>query len=154
MRSWNSGGKAPVSTKEATWPTFIAAPFMFPSTSKICSAASSWRRSAAAFLPSSSRVRSAARPAYERAAWPPARRPTLAARRMRPFGIESSVIPQLYGWASDAVRDLQRRGGRPGGRQGAAGGGSRDPRRAGGERPFLGGGGGGGRGVGGGGWGG
>ena len=33
--------------KEATWPTFIAAPFIWPSTSKICSAASIWRRTAA-----------------------------------------------------------------------------------------------------------
>ena len=40
MRAWDSSGKAPVSMKEATWPTFIAAPFMFPSTSRICSAAS------------------------------------------------------------------------------------------------------------------
>jgi len=63
MRSWNSGGKAPVSTNEATWPTFIAAPFMFPRTSKICSAASSWRRSEAERLPSSERARSVARPA-------------------------------------------------------------------------------------------
>ncbi len=49
MRSWNSGGKAPVSMNDATWPTFIAAPFIWPSTSTICSAACSWRRSAAAW---------------------------------------------------------------------------------------------------------
>ena len=30
MRSWNSGGKAPVSMNDATWPTFIAAPFIWP----------------------------------------------------------------------------------------------------------------------------
>ena len=60
MRSWNSGGKAPVSMNEATWPTFIAAPFIWPSTSKICSAASIWRRSAAARRASSPRVRFAA----------------------------------------------------------------------------------------------
>ena len=44
MRSWDSSGNAPVSMNDATWPTFIAAPFMFPSTSRICSAASAWRR--------------------------------------------------------------------------------------------------------------
>ena len=59
-RSWNSGGKAPVSMNEATWPTFIAAPFIWPSTSRICSAASIWRRSAASCRASSPRVRFAA----------------------------------------------------------------------------------------------
>ncbi len=61
IRSWNSSGKAPVSMNDATWPTFIAAPFMLPSTSRICSAASAWRLLAAARRPSSSRVRLAAR---------------------------------------------------------------------------------------------
>ena len=56
-RSWNSGGNAPVSMNEATWPTFIAAPFICPRTSKICSAASTWRRSAAARRPSFERPR-------------------------------------------------------------------------------------------------
>ena len=60
MRSWNSGGNAPVSMNDATWPTFIAAPFICPSTSKICSAASIWRRPAASARPSSPRVRLAA----------------------------------------------------------------------------------------------
>jgi hypothetical protein len=46
--------------KDATCPSFIAAPFMFPSTSKICSAASSWRRSAAARRPSFERATFAA----------------------------------------------------------------------------------------------
>ena len=36
---------------DATWPTFIAAPFIWPSTSKICSAASACRRSEAARRP-------------------------------------------------------------------------------------------------------
>jgi hypothetical protein len=45
---------------EATCPTFMAAPFIWPSTSKICSAASTWRRAAAAWRPSSPRVRLAA----------------------------------------------------------------------------------------------
>ena len=46
--------------KEATCPTFIAAPFICPSTSKIWSAASICRRSAAARRPSSERPRFAA----------------------------------------------------------------------------------------------
>ena len=58
--SSNSGGKAPVSMNDATCPTFMAAPFICPSTSKICSAASICRRSAAACRASSSRVRLAA----------------------------------------------------------------------------------------------
>ena len=60
MCSWNSGGNAPVSMNDATWPTFMAAPFIWPSTSKIWSAASIWRRSAAARRPSSERARLAA----------------------------------------------------------------------------------------------
>jgi hypothetical protein len=60
MRSWNSGGKAPVSMNDATWPTFIAAPFIWPRTSKICSAASICRRAAASWRPCSSRARFAA----------------------------------------------------------------------------------------------
>src|SRR5437588_311572 len=47
---------------EATCPTFIAAPFIWPSTSTICSAASIWRRSRALRLASSERTTSAARP--------------------------------------------------------------------------------------------
>jgi hypothetical protein len=60
IRSWNSGGNAPVSMNDATCPTFIAAPFIWPSTSKICSAASIWRRAAASRRPSAVRVRLAA----------------------------------------------------------------------------------------------
>ncbi len=60
MRSWDSSGKAPVSMNDATWPTFIAAPFMFPSTSRICSAASAWRRAAASRRAVLARVRLAA----------------------------------------------------------------------------------------------
>ena len=60
MRSWNSGGKAPVSMNEATCPTFMAAPFIWPSTSKICSAASICLRPAASARASSPRVTLAA----------------------------------------------------------------------------------------------
>jgi len=95
--------------KEATWPTFIAAPFIWPKTSKICSAASTWRFSAAARRASSPRVRFAAFVAYWRAVWPPASRPTLAARRTRPVGIFGSSVAIASkgtdaGAADDAVR--------------------------------------------------
>ena len=42
-----SGGRNSVSMNEASWPIFIAAPFMRPSVSTIRSAASRWRRSSA-----------------------------------------------------------------------------------------------------------
>ena len=47
--------------KLSTWPIFIAAPFMPPSTVTICFAASTWRRSIAASAFSSERVTFAAR---------------------------------------------------------------------------------------------
>ncbi len=63
--AWNrsrcSGGTMPRSTKESTWPSFMAAPFMPPRTVTICSAASSWRRSRAAAAASSLRATLAAR---------------------------------------------------------------------------------------------
>ena len=49
--AWNSSrycsGTIPTSMKLSTWPTFIAAPFMPPSTVTICFAVSTWRRSEA-----------------------------------------------------------------------------------------------------------
>ena len=49
--AWNSSryssGTRPRSRNESIWPTFIAAPFMPPSTVTICSAVSIWRRSSA-----------------------------------------------------------------------------------------------------------
>ena len=54
---WNSSrcssGTSPTSRKLITCPSFIAAPFIVPSAVTICSAASRWRRSSAAPLPSS-----------------------------------------------------------------------------------------------------
>ena len=51
---WNSSryssGTRPTSRNESTWPSFIAAPFIVPSAVTICSAASMWRRSSAAWL--------------------------------------------------------------------------------------------------------
>ncbi len=69
---WNSSryssGTSPVSRNDSTWPTFIAAPFIVPSASTICSAASMWRRSSAALRRSSVRVTFAARvPAWRSA---------------------------------------------------------------------------------------
>ena len=56
---WNSSryssGTRPTSRNDITWPSFIAAPFIVPSAATICSAASRWRRSSAACLPSSER---------------------------------------------------------------------------------------------------
>jgi 2-keto-4-pentenoate hydratase/2-oxohepta-3-ene-1,7-dioic acid hydratase in catechol pathway len=79
---------------DATWPTFIAAPFIWPSTSKICSAASIWRLEAAAYLASSPRVRFAAFVAYPRAAWPPASFPTFAALLTLPVGRSFAIGDQ------------------------------------------------------------
>ena len=57
---WNSSrcssGTSPTSRKLITCPSFIAAPFIVPSAATICSAASRWRRSSAACLPSSERA--------------------------------------------------------------------------------------------------
>ena len=46
---------------EASWPIFIAAPFIRPSVSTIRSAASRWRRSSASAAASGERARFAAR---------------------------------------------------------------------------------------------
>ena len=89
-RSVTSGGSEPLSRKEATWPTFIAAPFIWPSTSTICSAALIWRRSAAARRPSWSRVRFATLVAPDLAASEPASRPSLRGPATRPLGIDLS----------------------------------------------------------------
>ena len=110
MRSCISGGNAPVSTNEATWPTFIAAPFMFPSTSKICSAVSSWRRSAAALRPSFERVRFAALRgvgARRLAAGEPADLGGAADPARRDAVIGHSITVRCL--RRDAVRELRRR---------------------------------------------
>src|SRR5918992_2892392 len=78
--------------KDATCPTFIAAPFMFPSTSTICSAAWTIRRSLAARRPSSERTTFAALFAYARVACPPASPATFAVRWTRPVGIGFSRL--------------------------------------------------------------
>ena len=76
--SWYSSGTRPTSRNDRTWPSFIAAPFIVPSTATICSAASIWRFSSAFALASSSRVRFAARVPNWRAAWPAASEPDAA----------------------------------------------------------------------------
>src|SRR3954447_20147586 len=89
--AWNlscaSGGRPLRSMNDATCPTFIAAPFIWPSTSTICSAALSRSRAFASSRSCSPRVRLAALLAYARAAWPPTSPPTFAVRRTRPVGI-------------------------------------------------------------------
>ena len=75
-----SGGSAPVSTNEATWPIFIAAPFICPSTSRMRSAVCScrcWPRPGG--LLRAGEVGGAAR----RRSAPPGRRP---GRRAAPCG--------------------------------------------------------------------
>ena len=56
-----SSGRNSVSMKEASWPIFIAAPFIVPSVSTIRSAASRWRRSSASAPRSAERATFAAR---------------------------------------------------------------------------------------------
>ena len=97
---WNSSrcssGTSPTSRKLITCPSFIAAPFIVPSAVTICSAASMWRRSSAADLPSSERARFVARVPRCRAAWPAARLDTFAVRAIREVGILSLATT---GWA-------------------------------------------------------
>jgi hypothetical protein len=55
-----SGGRNSVSMNDASWPIFIAAPFMVPSASTIRSAASRWRWSSTSSPRSFERTRFAA----------------------------------------------------------------------------------------------
>ena len=93
---WNSSryssGTSPTSRKESTWPSFMAAPFIVPSAATICSAASRWRRSSAAWLPRSSRVRFAAWVPSRRVPWPAASRATRAVRAIRDVGMRSLAM--------------------------------------------------------------
>jgi hypothetical protein len=76
--AWNSSrcssGTSPTSRKDITCPSFIAAPFIVPSTATICFAVSSWRRDIASTAASSSLAASVA---------------TVAVRRTREVGIFS-----------------------------------------------------------------
>src|SRR3954469_5025173 len=74
-----------------TCPSFIAAPFIVPSTATICSAVSIWRRSIAFARSSSSRVTLAARVPSCLAPWPAASRPMRAARDQREVGISATL---------------------------------------------------------------
>src|SRR4051794_10124574 len=109
---WNSSrcssGTRPTSRKEATCPIFIAAPFMVPSASTICSAASKLRCSSARRRPSSLRATFAARVPAWRAACPAASPPSFAVRRRREVGILSFAI---------GPRVMVRAGGAPGWRE-------------------------------------
>ena len=97
--AWNSSryssGTRPTSRNDITWPSFIAAPFIVPSTATICSAVSTWRRSSAACALSSERATFAARVPNCRTAWPAASRPTRVVRATREVGILSSSATRL-----------------------------------------------------------
>ena len=90
---WNSSrcssATRPTSRKDITWPSFIAAPFIVPSTATICLAVSSWRRDIAASAASSSRVTLAARVPNCLTASLAASVATVAVRRTREVGIFS-----------------------------------------------------------------
>ena len=93
---WNSSryssATSPTSRNDITWPSFIAAPFIVPSTATICSAVSTWRRASAASLASSPRARFAARVPNCLTACPAARRPIVAERTTREVGMFSRAI--------------------------------------------------------------
>src|SRR3954447_11062156 len=74
-----------------TCPSFIAAPFMVPSTATICSAVSIWRRSRAFARSSSSRATLTARVPSCLAPWPAASRPMRAARAQREVGRSATL---------------------------------------------------------------
>ena len=76
-----------MSMNEASWPSFIAAPFICPSVATIARAVSRCRASSRSRAPSSERATEAAFvPAY-RVAWTPRAVPSFAERRTLPFGI-------------------------------------------------------------------
>src|SRR3954447_16981010 len=74
-----------------TCPSFIAAPFIVPSTATICSAVSTWRRSSALARSSSSRATLAARVPSCLAPCPAASRPIRAARDQREVGRSATL---------------------------------------------------------------
>ena len=90
---WNSSrcssGTSPTSRKDITWPSFIAAPFIVPSTATTCLAVSSWRRASASSEASSLRVTLAARVPSRFTASLAASVATVAVRRAREVGIFS-----------------------------------------------------------------
>ena len=91
-----------------TCPSFIAAPFIVPSTATICSAVWSCRRSSACCEASSPRVTFAARVPSCLAAVLAATPPILLSRRTREVGILSSAIPGAYGGGAGAPRGRGR----------------------------------------------
>src|SRR5947209_9069491 len=84
-----------------TCPSFMAAPFMWPSASTICSAASICRRSSATFFPSLVRATLVTWVPAWRTACPAASRPTRAVRPTREVGMRS--LATLYLGAGDDV---------------------------------------------------
>ena len=121
---WNSSryssGTRPTSRNDSTWPSFIAAPFIVPSAVTICSAASMWRRSSAACLPCSSRVRLAACVPSWRVPWPAARR--AIARGARDARGRDAVLGHRARMVSGRGRRGRRRRRRPAARRAARAG--------------------------------
>ena len=68
---------------ESTWPTFMAAPFIFPSWTTICSTTSAVRLACARSRASSERSLSSARPPATRPPWAATRLPRRVVRRSR-----------------------------------------------------------------------
>ena len=94
-----------MSMNEASWPIFIAAPFISPSVRTIFSAVSTMARLEllrGALL--RARRPLAALRARVAAAWPPSAVPSFAERRVRPFGIfMSSATGAGYPWLRSAT---------------------------------------------------
>ena len=89
--SRSDSGIAVKSTVERTWPTFIAAPRIWPSCLTSSRASAAARSPVAASASSGERRRLAARVPAQRAAWPATRPPKRAVRAMRLRGGESAI---------------------------------------------------------------
>src|SRR3954453_5987511 len=97
------------SMNDASWPSFMAAPFMVPSTSTIRSATSRWRRSSSSAARSSERATLAARVPAIRAPPPPTAEDRRAVRRTRPFGMSSDAWIDRLGLFAGVVVEAPAR---------------------------------------------
>src|SRR5256885_9697216 len=107
--SRNSSGTRPTSRKDITWPSFIAALFIVPSTATICLAVSSWRRASASSAASSPRATLAARVPNCLTASLAASEATVAVRRAREVGIFSRSRAMLKSYERSLGRLLYPR---------------------------------------------
>src|SRR5256714_3630759 len=110
---WNSSrcssATSPTSRKDITCPSFIAAPFIVPSTATICLAVSSWRRASASSDASSPRATLAARVPNCLTASLAASEATVAVRRAREVGIFSRSRAMLKSYERSLGRLLYQR---------------------------------------------